>query len=415
MGDPSCRIVVVASTLEKGALLVNKISSLVPKATTKEPVDALKTHLEFPPDSKEPVCHPWSISNRYYTADVHFAIHTVSQVYGAVFSGTPAVIVAWTQGEPYEEYAERVQKALEDHEPEVLMAVRLPQEQSSTQESSDGNVDEDYSALDSTLISYGFEYIDATQTQSTPNREDEEDVPRLPRVIDALSTIMWPSMSTQTPSSQDPYPLPHERQPTLEEIINRDPMAILQALEELNSEFNLGGTSESLDDETALYKDALEVNRWVWGTPVFNLNLDQLGLGQPTPFEPLETPRFPESPLNGCSNSSDEAFGVFRSASDNHKASLGFEDDFAVYLSPPDAPDVDDDAFDGVKVLDDDFSHLRIDPSSSSGRSTPDFNMLHSSDQSHFPHNSPLYRSLGSASDLGHHSDAGDSSTAEHP
>jgi hypothetical protein len=353
--------------------------------------------------------------------------------------------------QPYEEYAERVQKALENHEPEVLMAVMLPQEQSSTQESSDGNVDEDYSALDSTLISYGFEYIDATQTQSTPNREDEEgpcrdppksayeltstsaDVPRLPRVIDALSTIMWPSMSTQTPSSQDPYPLPHERQPTLEEIINRDPMAILQALQELNSEFNFGGTSESLDDETALYKDALE-GRFIslpstsisdrdtltseplgMGNPVFNLNLDQLGLGQPTSFEPLETPRFPESPLNGRSNSSDEAFGVFRSASDNHKASLGFEDDFAVYLSPPDAPDVDDDAFDGVKVLDDDFSHLRIDPSSSSGRSTPDFNMLHSSDQSHFPHNSPLYRSLGSASDLGHHSDAGDSSTAEHP
>ena len=206
-------------------------------------------------------------------------------------------------------------------------------------------------------------------------------------------------------------------------------MAILQALEELDSEFNFGGIGQSLDDETTLYKDALE-GRYTslpstsisdrdtltseplgMGNPVFNLNLDQLGSGQSTSFEPLATPMFSESPLNERSNSSDEAFGMFKTASDSYKASLGFEDDFAVYLSPPDAVEVDD----GVKVLDDDFSHLRIDPSSSSGRSTPDYNMLHSSDQAHFPHNSPLYHSLGSTSDLGHHSDAGDSSTVERP
>lgn len=254
------------------------------------------------------------------------------------------------------------------------------------------------------------------------------DVPRLPRVVDALSTIMWPSMSTTTPSSQEPSSLPNERQATLDEIIYRDPMAILQALEELDSEFNFGAGSEGFDDEAALYKDVfqgpfnsmsstspssdrdtLSSEPLGMGNPVFSLNMDRLGFRRQASFDSLATPTFSDSPVNERSNSADEAFGMFTSGSDNPKSSLGFEDDFAVYVSPPHAFDFDDDAFNDVKVLDDDFTQLRLDASSPSGRSTPDYDMLHSSAQSHFPHNRPLYRSLGSTSDLGHHSDAGDS------
>lgn len=249
------------------------------------------------------------------------------------------------------------------------------------------------------------------------------DVSRLPRVVDALSTIMWPSMSTNTPS-QESSSLPHERQATLEEIINRDPMAILQALEELDSEFNFGAGGGGLEDEAALYKDVLQGSfnslsssppfsdretlsnePLGMGNPVFNLNLDGLRLGERPSFDYLKTPTFSDSPVDERSNSTDEAFGMFTSASDNPKSSLGFEDDFAVYVSPPHALDFDDE---DVKVLDDDFSQLRLD-SPSSGRSTPDYHMLHSSTQSNFSNNSPLYRSLGSTSDLGHHSDSGDS------
>lgn len=67
-----------------------------------------------------------------------------------------------------------MQKALEDHEPEVLMAVRLPEGQSWKGEPSGGDVDEDYSTLDSTLISYGFEYIDASQPHSVPEGDNDE-------------------------------------------------------------------------------------------------------------------------------------------------------------------------------------------------------------------------------------------------
>lgn len=47
----------------------------------------------------EPVFHPWSISNRYYSAKVHFALHSISKCYPAVFEGVPALIVAWSNGE----------------------------------------------------------------------------------------------------------------------------------------------------------------------------------------------------------------------------------------------------------------------------------------------------------------------------
>jgi len=67
--------------------------------TLRKDTTSQDTPLIVPPESKEPVYNPWSISNRYYTANVHFALHTASKVYGAVFEGVPAVIVAWTKGE----------------------------------------------------------------------------------------------------------------------------------------------------------------------------------------------------------------------------------------------------------------------------------------------------------------------------
>lgn len=106
MNDVSCRIVVISSSLDNGALLINSQSV---QARTRLTVDTKTpgiTALDKNPSGPtislgqpEPIFHPWSISNRYYTANVHFALHTVNKVYGAVFEGVPAVIVAWTKGE----------------------------------------------------------------------------------------------------------------------------------------------------------------------------------------------------------------------------------------------------------------------------------------------------------------------------
>lgn len=61
--------------------------------------EAIPLRPTIAPGVLEPVLQPWSISNRYYDAEVHFALHTVSRVYGPVFEGVPAVIVAWSEGE----------------------------------------------------------------------------------------------------------------------------------------------------------------------------------------------------------------------------------------------------------------------------------------------------------------------------
>ena len=42
---------------------------------------------------------PWSITNRYYTADVHFAAHTLESVTSHHVHGVPAVIFVWADGE----------------------------------------------------------------------------------------------------------------------------------------------------------------------------------------------------------------------------------------------------------------------------------------------------------------------------
>lgn len=58
---------------------------------------------------------------------------------------------------------EIVQKALEEHDPEVLLAVRLPASSNNAMTTASGeDVEEDNSAIDAALISYGFEYIDAS-------------------------------------------------------------------------------------------------------------------------------------------------------------------------------------------------------------------------------------------------------------
>ena len=85
-------------------------------------------------------------------------------------------------------------------------------------------------------------------------------IPHLPRVIDALSTIMWPSM-TSIKVDREGYPSDPRAalrtQSTLEAIIDRDPIAILQALQELDSEFNFG--DDELDGEDAeLFKEAYQ-------------------------------------------------------------------------------------------------------------------------------------------------------------
>jgi len=91
---------------------------------------------------------------------------------------------------------------LREYEPEVALAVRIPRV-----EEAKGDISgEDNGDIDSMLMSLGFEYVDATGSDEGDDgmrlffilfemlKYKGEDIPALPRVVDALSTIIWPSM-----------------------------------------------------------------------------------------------------------------------------------------------------------------------------------------------------------------------------
>ena len=56
--------------------------------------------LDSPLDSEDTCIVPWTIVNKYYSADVHFQIQTVND-WGAELAcwHAPAVIFVWTHGE----------------------------------------------------------------------------------------------------------------------------------------------------------------------------------------------------------------------------------------------------------------------------------------------------------------------------
>jgi hypothetical protein len=99
--------------------------------------------------------------------------------------------------QPYAEYVFALQNALFRFEPEVALAIALGREPPHHDDPPEGP--------DSFLADNGFEYIDgectrhpempsASATVENGGDGDDDDVQGLPRVIDALSTIMWPTM-----------------------------------------------------------------------------------------------------------------------------------------------------------------------------------------------------------------------------
>ncbi|KAI0304478.1 hypothetical protein B0F90DRAFT_1706129 [Multifurca ochricompacta] len=140
---------------------------------------------------------PWTIKNKYYSANVHF--HLVELESGGVplqvQVHVPAVIFVWTRGQPYAEHVFALQRRLSQLAPEVALAIALGK--------GPPHHDDPPEGPDSFLADHGFEYIDGERTQHsadvehddhTDNPQDEDVAPGLLRVIDALSTIMWPSM-----------------------------------------------------------------------------------------------------------------------------------------------------------------------------------------------------------------------------
>lgn len=187
--DQESRILVVSATLDQAKAVVKLVRLFVDGDSA-----------DLPPSNDD---IPWTIKNKYYSANVHF--HLVEYAYWdpQLALRVPAVIFVWTRGQPYAEQVFGLHKALSRYEPDVALAIALGSEPPHHDDPPEGP--------DSFLADHGFEYIDGERTRhlkQTADRfdddrpdtgggdgdGDEDPVPGLPRVIDALSTIMWPSM-----------------------------------------------------------------------------------------------------------------------------------------------------------------------------------------------------------------------------
>ncbi|KAF9450566.1 hypothetical protein P691DRAFT_798012 [Macrolepiota fuliginosa MF-IS2] len=211
--NTSCRILVISPSPLQATTFIRRIQALGenPVLISEEVGSSGSEKDLLSPDL---VKIPWTIQNKYYSADVHFAVHPVRGLAPYLLQNVPAVIFVWGSNEGYKHHIERLSRDLGGHEPEVSLAVRVGP-------SSDGLPDEpvdeeeaegDNTAIDGFVSNYGFEYVDATHDVADRRKaklyddadgdEDDDGIPNLPRVLDALSTIMWPSMKAREKGSR---------------------------------------------------------------------------------------------------------------------------------------------------------------------------------------------------------------------
>lgn len=106
--SPQCRILVVSSSLQNVFHLIHRTCYNHRKWASVEPpcpicFSGVKADTSAPiPDQKDPNSErsiPWTIRNKYYTADVHFQAHEIRYWSSTLADGVPAIIFVWSDGE----------------------------------------------------------------------------------------------------------------------------------------------------------------------------------------------------------------------------------------------------------------------------------------------------------------------------
>ncbi|KAG9227699.1 hypothetical protein CCMSSC00406_0000655 [Pleurotus cornucopiae] len=343
--DSSCRILTISSSLEQAVNFIDRLRIL--DNGSKSPV--LGTDL--PRDDEEALGKsatiPWTLSNKYYQADVHFHAREVKGLAPYHSLNVPAVIFVWSNGDSYRDHVVRIANDISTRQPDVALAVRMPRSSSgneiSTEVEEDGEIDE-------FLSSHGFEFIDGeVEYQRSDRTEDEglpdHGIPGLPRVIDSLSTIMWPSMSTRVPTKPK---------------FNRQRLSLFSR-------------KSSKLDSLRLHKEAEDLVRWLEDDPAFR------DIVKNDPWKSVSEP----GTVSTSPTSLDPPLAPWSLPSRAGPPSiLAFDDDFADFVSAPREP--------------------------SSGRTTPHAQSPTSATRSgtldedglRSPFSSTLYRALGSAANL---------------
>ncbi|KAF5382752.1 hypothetical protein D9615_002897 [Tricholomella constricta] len=374
LSNLSCRILVVSPTVTQATLCISHIQSESSAISPSIPSEPSNESVLIPDPSGSPsdlIKIPWTITNRYYSALVHFAAHAMHGLSPHQVQNIPAIIFVWSRGESYKHHIERIAHDLSGCEPEVCLAVRTqPQGLPTPTSEEDDQVEvEDDSEIDAFLSSHGFEYIDATKEPSSRSGEEDsasnlwsEGIPGLPRVLDALSTIMWSSMQ---PRSKDTNPSKkRERERALLDWAHSSQDHSLPAVEEV-----VAKSSNQLSQRTKSLKNEMqELARW-------------LEDDEPQRDDPWKA----AASSSGMTTSpTTMAFGG--ETPPTEQVTLGFDDDFTVFVSAP-----------------------ALEPAKSSGHSTPDAPPGGlSAASAAVPHAGDLYRSLGSVSDFGGSDDGKD-------
>ncbi|KAI0632411.1 hypothetical protein C8Q77DRAFT_1060132 [Trametes polyzona] len=203
-----CRILVVSPSASRAHQFVERVQALsashaasVERASESAAAVSVYTTIggsQNPLSAGSSSSIPWTIVNKYYTADVHFETHEFEHFRTHHAIGVPAVIYVWAHGEPYKDHIPEIAQKIKHYDPEVSLAVRFQGDSLSAPTTSPSAEDD---GLDEFLSSHGFEFVEGERayrrpTQDLDRHSDDEDsgIPGLPRVIDALSTIMWPSL-----------------------------------------------------------------------------------------------------------------------------------------------------------------------------------------------------------------------------
>lgn len=129
---------------------------------------------------------PWTIVNKYYTAEVKFLIHPLSSWASLQDQlSAPALLFVWSKGEvrlgirvlhpaliyllqPYRDQIHKLSQHASQHEFEVALAIRLP-----TGSTLPAEIEDDQD-VDAYLSSKGFEFVDVPDVEvASPDRTGE--------------------------------------------------------------------------------------------------------------------------------------------------------------------------------------------------------------------------------------------------
>ncbi|THV00857.1 hypothetical protein K435DRAFT_837102 [Dendrothele bispora CBS 962.96] len=399
--SPSCRILTISSSLQRAVSFVEQIQSLsqsssgssgtAPGGTTLWKEVASSQEEAVSSQTQEKLI-PWTISNKYYSADVHFFVRDIKGLAPYLFKDAPALIFVWRKGEAYRHHIHRLSQDLAGTEPEVALAVRLESSigsetvsacSQSNEDSGDEEGFEDSSEIDEFLSSRGFEFVDVPLMSDNGNLGDEilDGIPSLPRVLDALSTIMWPSMQAATKQKRNPHS-------------SKGLQDVDDLLDWANSSFDSSEHfplhedlvvpathSSSLALQTRKQKEMDELARWLREDDIFDSKTKN------DPWQSRTSKLMTTSPI-------DERSSAFLSltapSSTAEKVIDGFDDDFTVFVSASSAeslPSSSERPRDQHSQEETSFGSFDDETSFDLGRLVPQ-------------HDSVMYHTLGSASDL---------------